>query len=65
MSSLLAANCMCSWAPYLFDCKPRLIQFFSSFHATYNQGRLTFLFFYFRERYRSVLFNLFCYGAPL
>jgi len=27
--------------PYLFDCKSRLIIFFSSFRATYNQGRLT------------------------
>ena len=35
INSLLAANCMCSWAPYLFDCKPRLIKFFSSFHAAY------------------------------
>jgi len=27
INSLLAANCMCSWAPHLFDCKPRLIKF--------------------------------------
>ena len=33
---------MCSWAPYLFDYKPRFIKFFSSFHAAYNHGRLTF-----------------------
>ena len=42
INSLLAANCICSWAPYLFDCKPRLIKFFSSFRAAYNQGELTF-----------------------
>jgi len=28
--------------PHLFDCKPRLMNYFSSFRATYNQGRLTF-----------------------
>ena len=27
INSLLAAICMCSWAPHLFDCKPRLIHF--------------------------------------
>jgi len=32
INTLLAANCMCSWAPYLFDCKPRFIKFLS-FHA--------------------------------
>jgi len=26
--------------PCLFDCKPRLIRFFSSFRAAYNQRRL-------------------------
>jgi len=35
INSLLAANCISSWAPYLFDCKPRLKSFFSSFHAAY------------------------------
>jgi len=35
-----------SWAPHLFDCKPRLIHFFSSFHAAYNQERLTFFLLY-------------------
>ena len=33
-----------SWTPYLFDCKPWLINFFSSFHAAYNQGSLLFCF---------------------
>jgi len=42
INSLLAANCMFSWAPYLFDWKPRLIKFIASFHAAYNQERLTF-----------------------
>jgi len=28
--------------PYLFDCNPRLLKFFSSFPAAYNQGLLTF-----------------------
>ena len=42
INSLLSADCICSWAPYLFDCKPRLIKFLSSFHAACNQGRLTF-----------------------
>jgi len=27
--------------PYLLDCKPRVNNFFSSFCAAYNQGRLT------------------------
>ena len=27
INSLLVANCMCSWAPYLFDCRSRLIKF--------------------------------------
>jgi len=52
INSLLAANCQCSWAPNLFDCKPRLIKFISSFHAACNQGWLTFFIFYFIERYR-------------
>jgi len=29
--SLLAANCMCSWEPYSFDCKRRLLKFFHHF----------------------------------
>ena len=33
-------------APYLFDCKPRLIKLFSSIHAACNQGQLTFLIFF-------------------
>jgi len=45
INSLLAANCMCSWAPYLIDCKPRLIKFYSSFHEAYKQGRLKFCIF--------------------
>jgi len=27
--------------PHLLDCKPRITKFFFSFHAAYNQGRLT------------------------
>ena len=42
LSSHLAANCVCSWAPCLFDSKSRLIKFLSSFHAVCNQGELTF-----------------------
>jgi len=33
INSPLAGNCMCTWAPYLFDYRPRLTKFFSSFHA--------------------------------
>jgi len=33
---LLGANCMCSWVSYLFDCKPRFINFF------HHLMRLTF-----------------------
>ena len=34
-NSLLAANCMFSWASYLLHCKPRLIKLFHLFHAAY------------------------------
>jgi len=52
INSLLAAICLCRRLSYLLDCKPRLIKLFSSFHAAYNQERITFLFFYFIERHR-------------
>jgi len=45
INSLLAAKSTCIWTSYLFDCKPQLINFFSWFHAAYNQGRLTFFIF--------------------
>jgi len=33
----------CRWyIPHLFDCKLRLIHFFSSFRVVYNQGQFTF-----------------------
>ena len=35
--------------PHLFDCKPRLTSFFSSFSAACNQGWLTFFFFSFSK----------------
>jgi len=50
--SLLAAKCTCSWAPYLFDCKPRFIQFFHHFMLLTIKSGLHFLFIYFIERYR-------------
>ena len=53
INSLPAANCMCSWAPDLFDCKPRLIKhFFHHFMQLTVKGGLHFLFFYFIESYR-------------
>ena len=40
--------------PYLFDCKSRLLKFFSSFRATSYQGRLTFFLYRIeRSRWRS------------
>ena len=59
INSLLAANwrnCMCRWAPYLFDCKLRLINFFHHFVPLTIKSGLHFLFFCFVERYgwRSV-----------
>jgi len=41
INSLLAANSMCSWVSYLFDCKPRLIKFF-----LHQFMRLTFFYFF-------------------
>jgi len=49
---LLPANSMCSWAPYLFECKPRLTKIFRHFMRLTTKGGLHFLFFYFIERYR-------------
>jgi len=43
---------MCSWAPYLFDYKPRFIKFFfHHFMRLTVKGGLHFLLFYFIERY--------------
>ena len=52
ISSLLAANCMCSWAPCLLDCKPRPIKSFHGFMRLAMNGGLHCLFFYFIERHR-------------
>ena len=52
INSLLAANCMFSCAPYLSDCKPRLIKFFHHLMQLTIRGAFHFLFFYFIERYR-------------
>ena len=51
INSLLAANCMCSWEPYLFHCKRRLINFFI-ISCGLQSGRLTFLFLYLIETYK-------------
>ena len=46
INSLLAANCMYSWAPYLFDnCKPPL-------NGLQWRAAYIFYFFYFIEKYR-------------
>ena len=50
INSLLAASCMCSWALYLFDCKPRLINFFFIILCGLK-SRPAYIF-YFIERYR-------------
>jgi len=52
MNFLLAANCMCGWAPYLFNCKSRLTKLFHHFMRLTIKGGLQLLFFYFIERYR-------------
>jgi len=45
INSLLAANSMCSWVPYSFDCKPRLTKFFHHFMRLTIKGGLLFYFF--------------------
>ena len=51
INSLLAANSMCSWVSYLFDCKPRLMKIFYHFMRLTIKGGLHFSFLYFIERY--------------
>jgi len=52
INSLLAANCMFSWAQHLFDCKPRFIQFFFHFMRLTIKGDLHLLLFCFIEKHK-------------
>ena len=44
INSLLAANSMCSWEPYLFDCQLRLIKVFHFMRLTIRAAYIFYIF---------------------